>query len=295
MKPIFKRGAPIEIRLFLAVIVAVGMLVADGKFATFQPLRNVLTSIVTPIQYLASLPTYFFTESSQRIRSQEDLLAERDAFINEIMLLREKEQRFAVLESENAQLRRLLEAPVKIDLPKTVAELLAVDNNPYVQQVVLNKGTLNGTFTRQPVIDDKGVVGQIVDVTPTSSRVLFITDISHAIPVRNQRNNTRYILNGSGNIDQLSLKFVPHSHDLLVGDILITSGLGGIFPEGYPVAVIEQVIRDESRPFARVVASPLARLDSLRYVLLLGNSGAIDSSINPERALSNQITGGDNE
>ena len=295
MKPIFKRGAPIEIRLFLAVIVAVGMLVADGKFATFQPLRNVLTSIVTPIQYLASLPTYFFTESSQRIRSQEDLLAERDAFINEIMLLREKEQRFAVLESENAQLRRLLEAPVKIDLPKTVAELLAVDNNPYVQQVVLNKGTLNGTFTRQPVIDDKGVVGQIVDVTPTSSRVLFITDISHAIPVRNQRNNTRYILNGSGNIDQLSLKFVPHSHDLLVGDILITSGLGGIFPEGYPVAVIEQVIRDESRPFARVVASPLARLDSLRYVLLLGNSGAIDSSINPERALSNHITGGDNE
>lgn len=295
MKPIFKRGAPIEIRLFLAVIVAVGMLVADGKFATFQPLRNVLTSIVTPIQYLASLPTYFFTESSQRIRSQEDLLAERDAFINEIMLLREKEQRFAVLESENAQLRRLLEAPVKIDLPKTVAELLAVDNNPYVQQVVLNKGTLNGTFTRQPVIDDKGVVGQIVDVTPTSSRVLFITDISHAIPVRNQRNNTRYILNGSGNIDQLSLKFVPHSHDLLVGDILITSGLGGIFPEGYPVAVIEQVIRDESRPFARVVASPLARLDSLRYVLLLGNSGAIDSSINPERTLSNQITGGDNE
>ena len=295
MKPIFKRGAPIEIRLFLAVIVAVGMLVADGKFATFQPLRNVLTSIVTPIQYLASLPTYFFTESSQRIRSQEDLLAERDAFINEIMLLREKEQRFAVLESENAQLRRLLEAPVKIDLPKTVAELLAVDNNPYVQQVVLNKGTLNGTFTRQPVIDDKGVVGQIVDVTPTSSRVLFITDISHAIPVRNQRNNTRYILNGSGNIDQLSLKFVPHSHDLLVGDILITSGLGGVFPEGYPVAVIEQVIRDESRPFARVVASPLARLDSLRYVLLLGNSGAIDSSINPERALSNHITGGDNE
>ena len=295
MKPIFKRGAPIEIRLFLAVIVAVGMLVADGKFATFQPLRNVLTSIVTPIQYLASLPTYFFTESSQRIRSQEDLLAERDAFINEIMLLREKEQRFAVLESENVQLRRLLEAPVKIDLPKTVAELLAVDNNPYVQQVVLNKGTLNGTFTRQPVIDDKGVVGQIVDVTPTSSRVLFITDISHAIPVRNQRNNTRYILNGSGNIDQLSLKFVPHSHDLLVGDILITSGLGGVFPEGYPVAVIEQVIRDESRPFARVVASPLARLDSLRYVLLLGNSGAIDSSINPERALSNHITGGDNE
>ena len=295
MKPIFKRGAPIEIRLFLAVIVAVGMLVADGKFATFQPLRNILTSIVTPIQYLASLPTYFFTESSQRIRSQEDLLAERDAFINEIMLLREKEQRFAVLESENAQLRRLLEAPVKIDLPKTVAELLAVDNNPYVQQVVLNKGTLNGTFTRQPVIDDKGVVGQIVDVTPTSSRVLFITDISHAIPVRNQRNNTRYILNGSGNIDQLSLKFVPHSHDLLVGDILITSGLGGVFPEGYPVAVIEQVIRDESRPFARVVASPLARLDSLRYVLLLGNSGAIDSSINPERALSNHITGGDNE
>ncbi|MCP3428671.1 rod shape-determining protein MreC [Opacimonas viscosa] len=295
MKPIFKRGAPIEIRLFLAVVVAVGMLVADGKFATFQPLRNVLTSIVTPIQYLASLPTYFFTESSQRLRSQEELIAERDAFINEIMILREKEQRFSILESENAQLRRLLDAPVKINLPKTVAELLAVDNNPYVQQVVLNKGTLNGTFTRQPVIDDKGVVGQIVDVTPTSSRVLFITDISHAIPVRNQRNNTRYILNGSGNIDQLSLKFVPHSHDLLVGDILVTSGLGGIFPEGYPVAVIEQVTRDESRPFALVTASPLARLDSLRYVLLLGSSGVIENSNTAERPQSDLLSGANNE
>ena len=295
MKPIFKRGAPIEIRLFLAVVVAVGMLVADGKFATFQPLRNVLTSIVTPIQYLASLPTYFFTESSQRLRSQEELIAERDAFINEIMILREKEQRFSILESENSQLRRLLDAPVKINLPKTVAELLAVDNNPYVQQVVLNKGTLNGTFTRQPVIDDKGVVGQIVDVTPTSSRVLFITDISHAIPVRNQRNNTRYILNGSGNIDQLSLKFVPHSHDLLVGDILVTSGLGGIFPEGYPVAVIEQVKRDESRPFALVTASPLARLDSLRYVLLLGSSGVIENSNTAERPQSDLLSGANNE
>jgi rod shape-determining protein MreC len=295
MKPIFKRGVPIEIRLFFAVVVAVGMLVADGKFATFQPLRNILTSIVTPIQYLSSLPTYFFTESSQRIRSQEDLLAERDSFIREIMILREKEQRFTTLESENKQLRRLLEAPVRINLPKTVAELLAFDNNPYVQQVVLNKGALNGVYTRQPVIDDKGVVGQIVDVTPTSSRVLFITDISHAIPVRNQRNNTRYILNGSGSINQLSLKFVPHSHDLLVGDILITSGLGGIFPEGYPVAVVEQVVRDESRPFAQVTASPLARLESLRYVLLLGSSGIINSSANPESAISNKLIGTDNE
>ena len=295
MKPIFKRGAPIEIRLLLAVLIAVGMLVADGKFATFQSIRNVLTSAVTPIQYLASLPTYFFTQSGQRIRSQEDLLAERDAFIHEIMLLREKEQRFQILEAENVQLRRLLEAPVKIELTKTVAELLAVDINPFVQQVVLNKGTLNGTFTRQPVIDDKGVVGQIVDVTPTSSRVLFITDISHAIPVRNQRTNTRYILNGSGNIDRLTLKFVPHSHDMLVGDILITSGLGGIFPEGYPVAIIEEVIRDESRPFALVNATPLARLDSLRYVLLLGNNDSLNNVISPERALSGLNTGDQNE
>lgn len=278
MNPIFKRGVPLSIRLLIAVIIATMMLVADGFYNAFQPIRNVLNTVVAPIQYVASLPNILFEESANRLKTQADLIDERTKFINEIMLLREKEQRFSILEAENQQLRNLLDAPIRLDLPKTVAELMAVDNNPFTQQVVINKGALNGVFTSQPVVDDKGIVGQVVDVAPTNSRVLFITDISHAIPVRVLRNNLRFIINGSGDISQLKLQYVPHSADLEIGDVLISSGLGGVFPEGYPVAVIDTIIRDETRPFARVVATPLARLDSLRYVLLLGASGALDES-----------------
>jgi rod shape-determining protein MreC len=187
-----------------------------------------------------------------------------------MMALQADNQRYQSLLAENEQLRKLLDAPVQTALPKTVAELMAVDNNPYSLQVLINKGSLSGVYNSQPVIDDQGIVGQIVDVAQTTSRVLLVSDLSHAIPVHILRNNLRLIANGSGELNALNVRHVAHSADIAEGDILVTSGLGNIFPEGYPVAVIASVVRDEGQPFATVKATPLARLDRLRYLLLLG-------------------------
>ena len=134
---------------------------------------------------------------------------------------------------------------------------------------MINKGAINGVFEGQAVLDENGVVGQIMQVSSTNSRVLLIADVTHAIPVRNARNNVRLVVSGSGSLDELYIEHVPHSADLMVGDLLLSSGLGNVFPEGYPVAKITSIVRDETRPFAIIKAKPVAQLDRLKYLLLL--------------------------
>lgn len=270
MKPIFNRGPTLESRLLIVVVLSLGLLISDGLYGVFKPVRSLLITIVSPVQYIASLPAVMLDASSDRIISQEQLIAENDKLVQQLVALQADNQRYQSLLAENEQLRKLLGAPLQNDLPKTVAELMAVDNNPYSLQVLINQGSLNGVFNAQPVIDDQGVVGQIVDVAQTTARVLLVSDLSHAIPVRILRNNLRLIANGSGELNLLNIKHVSHSADIAEGDILVTSGLGNVFPEGYPVAVVSQIKRDEGRPFALVKAIPLARLDRLRYLLLLG-------------------------
>lgn len=270
MKPIFNRGPSLESRLMIVVVLSLALLVSDGLYGIFTPVRSVLTTLVSPIQYIASVPASLLNASSNRIISQEQLIEENDLLIQQMMALQADNQRYQSLLAENEQLRKLLDAPVQTAQPKTVAELMAVDNNPYSLQVLINKGSLSGVYNSQPVIDDQGIVGQIVDVAQTTSRVLLVSDLSHAIPVRILRNNLRLIANGSGELNALNVRHVAHSADIAEGDILVTSGLGNIYPEGYPVAIIATVVRDEGQPFATVTATPLARLDRLRYLLLLG-------------------------
>lgn len=280
MKPIFNRGPSLESRLLIVFVLSLALLVSDGLYSLFTPVRSVLTTLVSPIQYIASLPASMLNASTNRIISQEQLIAEKDLLIQQMMALQADNQRYQSLLAENEQLRKLLDAPLQTALPKTVAELMAVDNNPYSLQVLINKGSLSGVYNSQPVIDDKGIVGQIVDVAQTTSRVLLVSDLSHAIPVRILRNNLRLIANGSGELNELNVRHVAHSADIAEGDILVTSGLGNIFPEGYPVGVIASVVRDEGQPFATVKATPLARLDRLRYLLLIGRETVPLESVN---------------
>jgi rod shape-determining protein MreC len=150
-----------------------------------------------------------------------------------------------------------------------VAELLSVDSDPFSHQVLINKGALDGVYNGQPVINDQGVIGQVLHVGSTTSRVLLITDSSHGIPVRVLRNDLRAIASGSGELDKLELRNLPRNTDVQVGDLLVTSGLGGRFPEGYPVATVTRSDYVEGKPFAQVEAKPLVALDRLRYLLLL--------------------------
>jgi rod shape-determining protein MreC len=269
MDTIFTRGPSLNNRLALALVLSVLLIFVDHKLDGFKSTRVYLNSIMSPLQYIANLPGLMLNESAQRLTSQEQLLAENQKLNNQLLLMSEKLQQFEVIQKENRQLRELLQAPLRIDSRKMVAELMAVDKNPYSQQVVINKGAIDGVYLSQPVIDDKGIVGQVTEVGTTNSRVLLIADVTHAIPVRSLRNDIRFIANGSGSLNELYLEHVPHSVDIKVGDILVSSGLGKVFPEGYPVAQVTQVVRDESRPFAQVVVSPVAKLDRLRHLLLL--------------------------
>ena len=277
MDTIFTRGPSLNNRLVLAVAMSVLLIFVDHKLDGFQSTRVFLNSLMSPLQYLANLPGVMLNLSANRLTSQEQLIEENAQLKNNIVIMSERLQRFEVLQNENAQLRRLLEAPVKTEMRKRVAELMAVDNNPYSQQIVINKGAIDGVYLSQPILDDKGVVGQVMEVGTTNSRVLLVTDLNHSVPVRALRNNIRFIATGSGALDELLLEHVPHSVDIREGDLLVSSGLGQVFPQGYPVARVNRVIRDEGRPFAYVSAQPLARLERLKYLLLLWPDDAPDT------------------
>ena len=269
MDTIFTRGPSLNIRLALALAMSVMLIVLDFKLDAFSTTRVFLNSLVSPVQYLANLPGQLLNASAQRLTSQQALIEENEQLTNRLLLQNEKLQRFEALEQENKELRRLLDAPVRQNMRKMVAELMAVDNTPYSQQIVINKGAIDGVYLGQSILDERGIVGQVIEVGTTNSRVLLISDVTHSIPVRSIRNNGRFIASGSGAIDELYLTHVAHSADIREGDVLVSSGLGEVFPEGYPVAEVIQVIRDESRPFAQVTIAPQARLNRLKYLLLL--------------------------
>ena len=269
MNLMFSSGPSLPNRLALTLLLSVALILFDHKFDGFGTTRVYLNSLVSPLQYLANLPGQLLNASASRFVSHERLFNDNAKLTHDAVVMNGQLQRLTFLQQENDRLRSLLNSPVQDNTSKIVAELMAVDNNPYSHQIVINKGAINSVFEGQPVLDDKGIVGQIMQVSSTNSRVLLIADVTHAIPVRIARNNLRLIASGSGSLDELLIQHVAHSSDLKIGDILLSSGLGNIFPEGYPVATIISIIRDESRPFSQVRAKPIAQLDRLKYLLLL--------------------------
>ncbi|AWL10796.1 Cell shape-determining protein MreC [Saliniradius amylolyticus] len=284
MNTIFARGPSLLSRLILASVLSVTLMVLDHKLDSFSSARVFLNSLVSPLQYMANMPGEMLSEASKALTTRQQLLDENARLTQANILMSEQLQRLNMLKKENDKLRRLLGSPVRQDVRKVVAELMAVDNNPYSHQIVINKGALQGVYEGQPVLDDKGVVGQVMQVGSTNSRVLLIADVTHGVPVQVMRNGVRAVVSGSGQIHSLILNHVPHSTDIREGDLLVSSGLGEVFPEGYPVARVKQVIRDESRPFAHIEAQPVAELDRLKYLLLLWPADAPERSTDEEEA-----------
>ncbi|MCS3461033.1 rod shape-determining protein MreC [Aeromonas rivuli] len=269
MKPIFGRGPSLQLRLFLAVIISVAAIVADSRFGVFTHVRVYLSSLVSPLQYIANAPSSLLDTMSTQVQTRSSLIEQTKQQEQQLFTLRSRLLKLDHLEHENQRLRELLGSPVHNESRKMVAELLSVDSDPFSHQVLINKGALDGVYNGQPVINDQGVIGQVLHVGSTTSRVLLITDTSHGIPVRVLRNDLRAIASGSGELDKLELRNLPRNTDVQVGDLLVTSGLGGRFPEGYPVATVTRSDYVEGKPFAQIEAKPLVALDRLRYLLLL--------------------------
>jgi rod shape-determining protein MreC len=175
----------------------------------------------------------------------------------------------ASLQAENVRLRALLNSSALVRDDVLVAELIGVSPDPERLQLVLNKGEGDGVFLGQPLIDADGLMGQVVEVSSGTSRALLITDVTHAVPVQVNRNGVRAIAEGTGALESLEVRHISSTTDIRKGDLLVTSGLGGRFPEGYPVAVVTHVERDPGEVFVRVLAVPTAALDRTRHVLLV--------------------------
>lgn len=266
MKPIFVRGISNQFRLTLAIILSVALLVANHRL---DPVRQNLSSVFSPLQYLASMPGAALDWSSESFATRNMLALQNKELLRQQLLMSERLQRFEHLRQENERLRALLGSPAYLDSRKMVAEVLEVASDPFHHYVVLNHGSRSGVFVGQPVVDAQGVVGQVVQVSEMTSRVLLLSDVSHGLPVRITRNDVRLVANGTGELDEIELRHVAKSTDIRVGDLLVTSGLGNRFPEGYPVARVLEVLTEDGQSYARVTAQPLAALDRIRYVLLI--------------------------
>ena len=271
MKPIFSRGPSLQFRLILAVLVALGVIIADSRLGTFSQIRTYMDTAVSPFYFISNGPRELLDSVSQTLSSRDQLELENRALRQELLLKNSELLMLGQYKQENARLRELLGSPLRQDEQKMVTQVISTVNDPYSDQVVIDKGSVNGVYEGQPVISDKGVVGQVVAVAKLTSRVLLICDAT--------RNDIRVIAAGNGCTDDLQLEHLPANTDIRVGDVLVTSGLGGRFPEGYPVAVVSSVKLDTQRAYTVIQARPTAGLQRLRYLLLLW--GADRNGTNP--------------
>lgn len=231
--------------------------------------RSLLTVAVTPLQWAVDLPTRLWSWGATTFADRNDLLEENALLKEQALQLSSKNQRMAYLIAENLRLRELLKGQKPYNDEFLLGEVIGLDADAFTHLLLLNRGRHDGVYEGQAVVDSLGLMGQVISVSAFTSRVLLIADTAHAVPVLVNRNGFRAIAIGSGDLDQLQLSHVPDTADIKVGDLLVSSGLGGRFPKGYPVAEVDQVKHEPGKPFAKVTAKPLAQLNRSRYVLML--------------------------
>ena len=269
IKPLFAKGPSLGIRLLVFAVLSAVLMVVDARFEALKPLRSQMGLVLTPFYWLADLPVRAWDGATQQISSRSELMAENEKLKAEALLLQRRLQKLAALTEQNVRLRELLNSAALVDEEVLVGELIGVDPNPYTHRILIDKGEKDGVFLGQPVLDARGLMGQVVEIMPYTSRVLLLTDNTHSIPVQVNRNGLRAIAVGTGNPERLELRHVADTADIKEGDLLVSSGMGQRFPAGYPVATVKEVIHDSGQPFAIVRATPTAALNRSRYLLLV--------------------------
>ena len=269
MKLLFSKRSPLSVQLFIALALALTLIVLDINYRPFKEVRYYLDTIVSPLYHVSSAPKSSFDSLYERSKTQETLVKENAKLQETLMQQKSDLLLLEHLKHENDRLRELLGSPLRHDEHKMAAQVLLADTDPYVYQVVIDKGANNGVYVGQPVVDEKGIVGQIYQTAQATSRAILVCDYQHAIPVQVLRNDISMVAVGNGCNKDLTLDFLPNNVDIKVGDVLVTSGLDGRFPEGYPVAVVSSVKLDIRDSTPIISATPTADLKRLRYLLLL--------------------------
>ena len=257
------------VRLLVLVVLSVALMVVDARFTLLKPVRSQMSLVLMQTYWITDLPQRLFQGVASQFGSRTELVAENEKLKTENLLLQGRMQKLAALTEQNVRLRELLNSSALVNEKVEVAELIGMDPNPFTHRIIINKGERDGVVLGQPVLDARGLMGQVVELMPYTSRVLLLTDTTHSIPVQVNRNGLRAIASGTGNPERLELRHVADTADIKEGDLLVSSGLGQRFPAGYPVATVKEVIHDSGQPFAIVRAVPTAALNRSRYLLLV--------------------------
>ena len=268
-RPIIGRGPPLGATFLTLALASIGLMVADVRYDQLGRVRELLSAGAYPVQVAVDLPFRAWHWLTGSFADRSRLRQENLELTARLRLANLQLQRFAALEDENRRLRDMRENSAGVADRVLVASILNVDLDPFRHRVLVDKGARDGVFKGQAVLDAEGIFGQVAKVHAETAEVILISDAEHAIPVQSNRSGLRTIAVGTGDSDRLSLPFVTVESDLKVGDLLISTGIGGVFPRGYPVAEVTRVDRTAAATFALVDARPTARLDRNREVLLV--------------------------
>lgn len=271
MPSLFRRRPSLALRLLLAALAAVLLLFLDQRGPRLVPLRGALLTVLHPVQQAIDLPFRAWDWGADNLRERAALRAQTAALREQNLRLHLQVQTLDALQAENRRLRALLDSLTHTQQPlrALIAGTVKVGLDPYIGQIQIDKGSLQGVFIGQPVLDADGVVGQVLHVAAQTSQVLLITDSRHAIPVKSVRSGVRAIAVGRGPVGALELPYLPNHVDIEVGDALVTSGLDDVFPPDLPVATVSSVNRIGEGEFAEVQATPRGRVDRIQEVLLV--------------------------
>lgn len=258
----------LEVRLCIAIISSVIIVIADSRLNLFFPFRNYMDNSIYLFYYLYEKPRDIYDSLSNFFIGHKKLIAENRMLREKLFLKNSEMLLIDQYKQENCKLYALLNAPMYRSNRKLVAKIALINVDSCHQQAILNQGTDNDVFIGQPVITDVGVVGQVIAVNKNDSRILLISDRTHALPVKLKRNNVRTILMGRGYNSDLYAEY-PGNIDVYIDDILVTSGLDGRFPEGYPVAVVSEIKISSEKDFTIIRARPIVELKNLQYSILI--------------------------
>ncbi len=275
--PLFARRLSPTLKFGIFLVLSIAILFADHQSDKLKPFRSAYNTILRPVEWIAEWPSVF-GDLGEYFASRSTISEENDRLQKEHLMLMARLQRLAALESENMRIRALLQSSKRVTEEVLIAEIQETSHDPYRHYLRLNKGSLDGIYEGQPLIDAHGILGQVVSVSILSSEAIMITDADHSIPVEINRNGLRTIAQGQGS-DRLRLPYLPINADIEEGDLIVSSGLGGRYPAGYPVGVVNEVHRYPGEEFLEIYATPAAQIQHGREVLLVKQPPDVSSSV----------------
>ncbi len=282
---LFKRGPTAELRLFIFVVLSLCLMVVDARWRVLDPARQAISVVLYPFQRLAMAPRDVVSGMNGWVDAASLARTEKEALQRQRIELAQIATHAAQLSAENQQLRRLLNVAEMVPQPSVAVEVLYEPPNAYTHHLIFNKGSSSGIQPGMPIIDEGGVVGQVVRVTPFTSEAALLTDEKVSIPVQVLRNGLRLISFGGNVMGKVEVRYLTADADIKPGDTLVTSGVGGLFPAGLSVARVDEVQHDQATGFAVAIATPLAHPERYRHFLVLrvNTQNPQDHGINQER------------